>query len=67
VQQFIAFAISLFVALSITNAIYANDSSRHIKFHLHPPSTAAPAGLSGGGPVGVGPTAAPNVLPGGRS
>ena len=65
-QQLIAFAFSIFLALSLSNAIHANDAAR-IKFHLHPPSTADPDGLSGGGPVGVGPTAVPNVVPGGSN
>jgi hypothetical protein len=64
VPQFIAFVVSMLMSLSIANALHNNSGARHIRFHMPRASTAAPAGVSGGGPVGVGPIVIPSPTPG---
>ena len=58
--QFVAFAISVFVALSIANAMGTGGAPHHSRASWHirifmppPPADADPAGVSGGGPVGT--------------
>jgi hypothetical protein len=62
-SQFVAFAVSVFVAFSIANAVGIYSSSHHVRIHMRPPTTAAPAGVSGGGPVGNVPQPIPSPEP----
>jgi len=59
-SQFVAFAVSVFVAFSIANAAGICPASQHVRVHMRPPSAAAPAGISGGGPVGNSPLPIPS-------
>jgi hypothetical protein len=63
VLQFTTFVISLIISLSVANAL-DNRSAQHVKIFLPPGTTASPDGVSGGGPVGVGPIAIPSPTPG---
>jgi hypothetical protein len=62
VPQFIAVIVSLIVSLSVTYSLDAN-SSRHVRVHMPPVSANGPAGVSGGGPVGIGPQGIPTPKP----
>jgi hypothetical protein len=64
VPQFITFVVSLFMTLSIANALHDNSATHHVKIHMPRWYTAAPAGVSGGGPVGIGPIVTPTPTPG---
>ena len=61
--QFIALAISVFIALSIANPVINRGATHHVKIYM-PRTGQDPAGVSGGGPVGIGPIVIPTPTPG---
>ena len=63
--QFIAFAVSVFIALGLTSAAMMFDTSHRVQIYLPPPPPADgnPAGVSGGGPVGSLPVSVPTPPP----
>jgi hypothetical protein len=61
--QFIAFAISVFIALGLMSAATMFNTSHQVQIYMPPPADGQPAGVSGGGPVGSGPVSVPTPVP----
>jgi hypothetical protein len=63
--QFIAYAVSIFVALGLSSAAMMFSASHIVQIYMPPPPPADgnPAGVSGGGPVGSGPITIPTPPP----
>jgi hypothetical protein len=61
--QFIAFAVSVFIALGLANAAMFFNTSHRVQIYMPPPADGQPAGVSGGGPVGSGPVSVPTPPP----
>ena len=57
--QFIAFVVSVLVALSIANMTMPSGPSEHVKIHMPRSGAAGSAGVSGGGTRRDGRRAAP--------
>jgi hypothetical protein len=62
--QFIAYAVSIFIALGLTSAAMMYGTSHQVQIFIPPPADGQPAGVSGGGPVGSLPISVPTPLSG---